>query len=466
MADEREAEPLSATTTVRVPDLGDFHDVPVIEVLVAPGDRVGAEDPLITLESDKATMDVPAPQGGTVREVLVALGDTVSEGTPILVLESEAGAGQPAPAETAAGGAAPSAGAPGPEALAAPPAPAETTVLANPPPVPQTQLGAVPCAPAGRGSPTAELDTPAPRPPSHASPAVRRLARELGVDLARVVGTGRKGRILKDDVKRFVKEALAAPAPPGAGAAPGGAIPAMPEVDHGRWGPVEEQPLGRIQRISGPHLHRAWLNVPHVTHHDEADITELEAFRRSLAAEAEQRGVRLTLLAFITKALAAALAEHPTLNASLTPDGERLVLKRYFHLGIAVDTPHGLVVPVLRDVDRKGIWEIAAEMGEVSARARAGRLKPEEMQGGCMTISSLGGIGGTAFTPIVNAPEVAILGVTRARMSPVWDGSAFAPRLMLPLDLSYDHRVIDGAAAARFVATLGRLLADVRRMLL
>ena len=292
---------------------------------------------------------------------------------------------------------------------------------------------------------------------------MRRYARELGVDLARVKGTGRKGRVLREDVSGFVKSALSAPPP---AAAEGTGIPPIPAVDFAKFGEVETRPLSRIKRISGLHLHRAWVNVPHVTSHDEADVTELEAFRRSIREEAAARGVRITLLAFITKAVAATLAEYPAFNASLGPDGDTLIVKKYVHVGIAVDTPNGLVVPVLRDADRKGVYDLAREMAELGARAREGALKSDEMKGGTFTISSLGGIGGTAFTPIVNAPEVAILGVSRARTAPVWDGSGFAPRLMLPLDLSWDHRVVDGAEAARFLAHLARLLGDVRRLLL
>ena len=292
---------------------------------------------------------------------------------------------------------------------------------------------------------------------------MRRYARELGVDLAKVKGTGRKGRILREDISGFVKRALAAPP---AEVAAGTGIPPIPAVDFGKFGEIETRPLGRIKRISGPHLHRAWVNVPHVTNHDEADVTDLEAFRRSIKDEAAAAGVRITLLAFVTKAVAATLGAFPTFNASLSPDGGSIVLKKYVHIGIAVDTPNGLMVPVLRDADRKGVYDLAREMAELGARAREGALKSDDMQGGTFTISSLGGIGGTAFTPIVNAPEVAILGLSRSRMTPVWDGAAFQPRLMLPLDLSWDHRVVDGAEAARFLAHLARVLADVRRLLL
>jgi pyruvate dehydrogenase E2 component (dihydrolipoamide acetyltransferase) len=436
---------------VLVPDIGDFHDVPVIEIAVAPGDRVAAEDALVTLESDKATMDVPSPSAGVVKEMKVKLGDSVSQGSLILTLEvNDAGASSAPPKEQ--------------KLEAETEAEPEAETKAKPE---ERAPAAEPAAPAARPSPTASMPTAAgtDHPASHATPSVRHFARELGVDLRAVIGTGRKGRVLKDDVTRFVKSALS-----GGGAAPGGepgsGIPPIPAVDFAKFGAVEIQPLSRIKRISGQHLRRAWLNVPHVTHHDEADVTEMEAFRQSLKEEAARQGVRITALSFIMKAVCASLREFPTFNASLAADGENLVLKQYFHIGVAVDTPGGLVVPVIRDVDSKGIIELGAALAELSARAREGKLKPDEMQGGCMSISSLGGIGGTAFTPIVNAPEVAILGVTRARMTPVWNGQDFAPRLMLPLDLSYDHRVIDGAEAARFMNYLAGVLSDVRRLLL
>ena len=424
-----------------VPDIGDFEDIPVIEINVAEGDHVRVEDPLLTLESDKATMDVPSPADGIVREILVHIGDTVSTGSAIMIMDPDAGAA--AVAETP------------------PPEPSAT-------PKPAVPAPAAPPAQLRKPSPTAAFATSdtTGRARSHATPAVRRFARELGVDAALVTGTGRKGRVVKEDVQRYVKDALSAPHKPSAAGAGGAAIPPIPEIDFAKFGEVEVRPLSRIQRVSGPHLHRAWLNVPHVTHHDEADVTELEAFRRSVKDDAAERGVRVTALAFIMKAMAAALKEFPVFNASLSADGHSLILKNYFHVGIAVDTPNGLVVPVFRDVDRKSLFDLAAEMADVSGRAREGKLKPAEMQGGCISISSLGGIGGIGFTPIVNAPEVAILGVSRARMQPVWDGAEFAPRLMLPLDLSYDHRVIDGAAAARFVVYLANLLGDVRRLLL
>lgn len=526
---------MTELTEVRVPDIGDFSDLPVIEILVEVGDRVRPEDPLVTLESDKATMDVPAPVAGVVREVAVAVGDNVSEGSVLLRIAADGGDGKTAEDEVSApagparaeavwdgesapartdgadtagetavspAGAdtagelwtrtvdAPSAGeapadagsdAPSPAALAAGAAPPSAGAAgqgrglavgeAGPPGIAPIASGVArgvstpdPRAPRGRPSPTASLGTePAPRPISHATPAMRRYARELGVDLATVKGTGRKGRVLREDISGFVKRALSAPP---SSAAAGTGIPPIPTVDFSRFGEVETRPLSRIKRISGPHLHRSWVNVPHVTNHDEADVTDLEAFRQSIKEEAATGGVRITLLAFVTRAVAATLTRFPTFNASLGPDGDTLILKKYIHIGIAVDTPNGLMVPVLRDADRKGVYELAREMAELGARARDGALKSDELQGGTFTISSLGGIGGTAFTPIINAPEVAILGLSRSRMTPVWDGAKFEPRLLLPLDLSWDHRVVDGAQAARFLAHLTRLLGDMRRLLL
>ena len=467
---------MTELTEVRVPDIGDFSAVPVIEILVEVGDRIRPEDPLVTLESDKATMDVPAPAGGVVREVAVAVGDNVSEGSVLLRIAGDGGPGDVADddasvpaggesadtADSATGVASPSEGttdAVSPSPGSAPAAePDESRTPADGASEPD------PRAPRGRPSPTASLAAePAQRAISHASPAIRRYARELGVDLEKVKGTGRKGRILREDISGFVKRTLSAPSD---GAAKGTGIPPIPAVDFSRFGDTETRPLSRIKRISGPHLHRSWVNVPHVTNHDEADVTDLEAFRQSIKAEAAAGGVRITLLAFVTRAVAATLAEFPTFNASLGPDGASLIVKKYIHVGIAVDTPNGLMVPVLRDADRKGVYDLAREMAELGARARDGALKSDELQGGTFTISSLGGIGGTAFTPIINAPEVAILGLSRSRMTPVWDGAAFQPRLMLPLDLSWDHRVVDGAEAARFLAHLARLLGDVRRLLL
>ncbi len=441
---------MAASKQIKVPDIGDFADVDIIEILVAPGDRVAADDPLITVESDKASMDIPSPEAGVVATLMVAVGDKVSEGSVIILLESgaEAENDQPPPVSESTP---PDAGEPAP--AAAVPAAAR----------PESPL--VPCAPRQPPVPPAASLDQGSFINAHAAPSVRRYARELGVDLARVSGTGRKTRIVKSDVQAFVKQAMTSRREP-ATASQGAAIPAIPEVDFSKFGEIDVQPLKRIQKISGAHLRRVWLNVPMVTHHDEADVTELEAFRKSLKAEADKRGVRLTSLTFLMKALASALAEFPGFNASLSADGEQLVYKRYFHIGIAVDTPNGLVVPVFRDVDRKSVFELAAEMGEVSMRARDGKLGPAEMQGGCMSISSLGGIGGQSFTPLVNAPEVAILGVTRARMQPVWNGTEFIPRLMQPLDLTYDHRVVDGAQAARFMVHYCGLLSDLRRLLL
>ncbi|HEV8625211.1 MAG TPA: dihydrolipoyllysine-residue acetyltransferase [Acidimicrobiia bacterium] len=432
------------TTEVTVPDIGDYSDVPVIEVLVAAGDAVNADDPLVTLESDKATMDIPAPLSGTVASVLVAVGDRVSEGTPIAVIQpGEGGLRQP----TSLMGQME----PDPVAVEPEPLPAAAAVGA-----------AVPSTPPTEGAVDGEAIEGA-----HAGPGVRRLAREIGVDLAAVTGTGPKGRITKEDLLAFVRGPAGAPAPaPAAGIAAGAGIPPIPAVDFAKFGPVETQPLSRIARISGPRLHASWLNVPHVTHADEADITELDAFRRELDAAAKADGYRVTLLSFLLKASVSALQQFPTFNSSLSPDGESLVLKRYYHLGVAVDTPGGLVVPVLRDVDRKGVTELSKELGAMSAKARDGKLSPADMSGGTFTISSLGGIGGTHFTPIVNAPEVAIMGVVRSKTAPVWDGDGFQPRLMLPLSVSYDHRVIDGALAARFLRHVCHVLEDVRRLVL
>ncbi|WP_025771587.1 dihydrolipoyllysine-residue acetyltransferase [Thioalkalivibrio sp. HK1] len=444
-----------ALVEVFIPNIGEFSDVPVIDVLVRVGDEIAIEDPLITLESDKSAMDIPSTVAGTIAEIAVQSGDRVSEGALVATVESLAPSATPGGERAQAGAVDPSPAAdsnasidPKPPASSAP---VSTPTLDDPR--------------APRGSPTASL-APEPErthPLSHATPAMRRFARELGVDLLAVKGTGRKGRILREDINIFVKDALAktsASSPPAVGLAP------IPEVDFAKFGEIETRPLARIKRISGPHLHRSWVNVPHVTSHEEADITELEAFRQSIKTEAKAQGIRITLLAFITHAVARALKEYPNFNASLGPGGDTLVLKKYVHIGIAVDTPGGLMVPVLRDADRKGIYEIAKEMASLGERAREGALKPDEMRGGTFSISSLGGIGGTAFTPIINAPEAAILGLSRTRMRPIWDGEAFRPRLMLPLDLSWDHRIVDGAEAARFLAHLSASLNDVRRLLL
>jgi len=445
-----------STIEIRVPDIGDFTDVPVIEIFVKPGDTVKAEDSLVTLESDKATMDVPSPAAGTVKELKVRLGDKVAQGMVILTLEASAAAPAPAPA---GGSAIAAAAAPAPQTAAAPAAPAPVPARPDP--------GRVEAA----AAPAAPIDAEGFKA-AHASPSVRKFAREFGVDLARVAGTGPKGRILQDDVRSFIKGALGGKAAAGAAVAAGGGVTGggalnllpWPTVDFAKFGPVEAKPLSRIRKISGANLARNWVMIPHVTQFDEADITDLEAFRVKLNKENEKSGTKVTMLAFLIKASVAALKKYPEFNASL--DGDNLVLKQYFHVGFAADTPNGLVVPVLKNADRKGVLQIAAEMGELSARARDGKLGPADMQGGCFTISSLGGIGGTAFTPIINAPEVAILGVSKSATRPVWNGREFVPRLMVPLSLSYDHRVIDGASAARFAAYLCTLLADMRRLML
>ncbi|WP_281915517.1 dihydrolipoyllysine-residue acetyltransferase [Caldimonas thermodepolymerans] len=437
------------TVEVVVPDIGDFKDVAVIEVLVQPGDRVQAEQSLITVESDKASMEIPSSHAGVVKELKVKVGDKVSQGSLIAVVEAE-GAAAPAPAAAAPQPAQPPAAAAGPAELAS--------------------------QPVARTSPTAALPAHEPTAPRgklpHASPSIRKLARELGVPLEEVPGTGPKGRITQEDVQNFVKKVMAgdvqtqAQKGKGAGTA-GGALPGLlpwPQVDFAKFGPVERKDLSRIKKISGANLHRNWVMIPHVTNHEDADITELEAFRVSLNKEYEKAGVKVTMLAFLIKACVAALKKFPEFNASL--DGDTLVLKKYYHIGFAADTPNGLVVPVIKDADKKGVLEIAKETAELAAKAREGKLSPAEMSGGCFSISSLGGIGGTYFTPIINAPEVAILGVCRSAMKPVWDGKQFQPRLILPLSLSWDHRVIDGAAAARFNTYLANVLADFRRVLL
>ena len=473
----------------RVPDIGGHGDVPVIELLVQPGDRVAKDQGLVTLESDKATMEVPAPFAGTVRELKVKLGDLLSEGALVALIESSEAAGPEAPPRAEPVAALPTAQASETGTRVEP-----VVVAAAPDKLAQASIAAAAAgraaeAPAEPSKPTApgvdngmgaglppvrfEADAVLPDKVPYASPAVRLFARELGVDLAQVTGTARGGRISKEDVQGFVKGVMAGGARLGtvAPAAGGGGLDLIPwpKVDFARFGEVERKPLSRIQKISGANLARNWAMIPHVTQFDRADITGLEALRVELNDEnakaiAAGKAGKLTMLAFLIKACVALLRKYPAFNASL--DGEELVLKRYFHIGFAADTPNGLVVPVLRDADRKGVMDIAIEMGELAALARDGKLKPEQMQGGCFTISSLGGIGGTAFTPIINAPEVAILGVSKSETLPVWNGSEFEPRLLLPLSLSYDHRVIDGAAAARFTAELGKLLGDMRRVLL
>ncbi len=447
---------MSNTTTVHVPDIGDFKDVEIIEVIVSPGDTVSPEDPLITLESDKASIEIPAPQGGTVKALKVKAGDRVNKGDPILELElSDEGGAEDASAKDDSAQDQP----PKQEASSSADAKAETAPAAEEPKKPEASKPAE-RADGPRPSPTEHIRDESAFRKAHASPVVRKFARELGVDLSKVDGSGRKGRILREDVQGFVKRALSQGAGGGLGVEP------MPEIDFSEFGPTETQPLSKINKLTGKNLHRNWVTVPHVTQFDEADITELEDFRKSLKAEYEKKGVKVTFLPFLMKAVVSALKQYPRFNASLDATGENLIIKQYYNLGIAVDTPDGLVVPVVRDVDRKSLGDIAAELMELSQRARDKKLKPADMQGGCLTISSLGGIGGTQFTPIVNAPEVAILGVSRSSMKPVWNGKDFEPRLILPLALSYDHRVIDGALGARFATTLSALLSDMRRMLL
>jgi pyruvate dehydrogenase E2 component (dihydrolipoamide acetyltransferase) len=431
----------AATIDVTVPDIGDFKDVPVIEVLVKVGDTVEAEQPLVTLESDKATMDVPSPAAGKITQLIAKVGDKVSMGALIAKLDAGGPAAPISPEQEDE---------------------AEAKEEEDAAEAPQT-------------SPVAPRDLPPPLTPASgpakvdfsgvfAGPAVRRLARELDLDLNTVKGTGEKGRITREDVKAALSRGAAAVAPAG-----GGALPAIPAVDFAKFGPVETVPLSRIKRISGPRLHASWVNVPHVTHTDEADITELDAFRKALDEDAKKdksKPYRVSLLPLLLKAVVSALKAFPTFNSALTPGGDALVMRKYWHIGVAVDTPEGLVVAVVKDVDQKGVIDLARELGALSEKARGGKLSPAEMQGATFTISSLGGIGGTAFTPIVNAPEVAILGVVRSKMAPVWDGKAFEPRLMLPLCLSYDHRVIDGAAAARFMRHLAGIVEDMRRVIL
>ena len=441
---------MSATATkVEVPDIGDFDDVPVIEILVSVGDSVAVEDPLVTLESDKATMDVPAPLAGVVKEINVSVGDRVSQGSVLMSLEAAGGDGDAGSGDGDSGG-----GEPAEQAAAADRAAEQTTAPAESVEAPsQPSAPAAPARTNGGG-------------PIYASPSARRLARELGVDLRSVTGSGRKGRITKDDV-RSLADGGGAAAPPATGGGAGVSgldLLPWPTVDFEKFGPVERVQRSRIQRISAPNLARNWVMIPHVTHNDEADITDLEAWRKQLNDEHSREGVKFTMVSFLVAACVTALKQFPNFNSSL--DGDELVLKRYYNIGFAADTPGGLLVPVIKDADKKGLKEIAGELTELSGLAREGKLSIDQMRGATFTISSLGGIGGTSFTPIVNAPEVAILGVTRAAMKPVWNGSEFVPRLMVPLSLSYDHRVIDGAAAARFVAYLVGVLSDLRRALL
>jgi pyruvate dehydrogenase E2 component (dihydrolipoamide acetyltransferase) len=467
---------------VVVPDIGDFSDVPIIEVMVSPGDTVAEEDPLVTLESDKATMDVPAPFAGVVAELKVKTGDTVSEGSQLMTLDVS-GDGAAATADSGNGASAAGVSTPAAEAGAADTVEtaieAEVSAEAADEPTPPVR------EPSGDGDgdggraasePAHDdggLSAPPPEPGGavYAGPGARRLARELGVDLANVKGTGRKGRIQKADVEAAAKgggaadrEAAPAKGAPAAGDGAGLGLLPWPQVDFTKFGEIERVPLSRIKKISGPNLHRNWVMIPHVTHYDEADITDLEAFRKQTNEAHAKEGVKVTMVALMVKAVVASLTAMPQFNSSL--DGDELVLKRYYNIGFAADTPNGLVVPVIKDADKKGILDIARELGELSGAARAGKLKSTDMQGGTFSISSLGGIGGTAFTPLINAPEVAILGVAKSSMKPVWNGSEFQPRLIVPLCLSYDHRVIDGAEGARFCAHLAQVLTDLRRALL
>ena len=433
---------------VNVPDIGDFTDIPVIEILVKPGDTIMKEDSLVSLERDKATMEVPSTHSGVVKELKVKLGDKVSMGSVILVLEESVGAtAAPSPQPTPKGGG--------------------TTVAPAQTPAPARLPEAMPqkAAPVLASSPAASQNSSAPIPSSvHASPSIRAFARELGVDLSKVKGTALKGRITKEDVQAFVKIELAKPK--GGGAAGTFAFPEMPHVDFTKFGEIETRALSRIKKLSGNNLARNWVMIPHVTQQDEADITEVEAFRVRTNEENTKSGIKVTMLAFLIKASVAALKKFPEFNAALEPGGENLILKKYYNIGFAADTPNGLVVPVIKNADKKSVLDIAKEMTELSAKAREGKLSPAEMSGGCFSISSLGGIGGTFFTPIINAPEVAILGVSRASMKPIWNGKEFTPRLILPMSLSYDHRVVDGAAGARFSTYLAGLMSDIRKLVL
>jgi pyruvate dehydrogenase E2 component (dihydrolipoamide acetyltransferase) len=442
---------------IKVPDIGDFDDVEIIEVLVAEGDSIDANQEVITVESDKAMMEIPADKGGVIKEMKVAVGDRVSEGTVIALVEAADGGAEDKQEEKAA------------EAPKAEEKPAEPAKTEAPK---QEEASAPTTAEAGSVSQEPQLKEPIPYAPdnksgirrAHASPSVRRFARELGVVLTSVTGSGPKGRITKEDVQSYVKNALTQPA--AAPAQSGSAIPPVPTVNFEQFGDIETQELSRIKKISGKHLHACWLNIPHVTQFDEADITELEEFRQENKQMAKDRGVNLTPLVFIMKAVVACLKAYPEFNASLSEDKESLILKEYYNIGVAVDTPNGLMVPVIKDVDKKGFLELAGELGDISQRAREGALSAKDMQGGTFSISSLGGIGGQFFTPIINAPEVAILGVSRHSMKPFWNGKEFEPRLMLPLSISYDHRVVDGAAGARFTVMLSQMLSDIRKVLL
>jgi len=462
---------VSDNKQISIPDIGDFNDVEVIEVLVSVGDEVQAEDAIISLESEKATIEVPSPESGVIEELLVKEGDLVSEGTPMMVLKVAAAADEPAEERSKEES--------GPEESSQEESSQEKSSKAAEQSAASKPEKAAEDAPKGAAEkPKKEAPKGAPKAPpvpvelpkqasgkvAHASPAVRKFARELGVEISTVTGTGRKGRITREDVKLHVKTAMQSS---GATVVTSNFdVPPFPAVDFTEFGEISTEPLSRIQKISGKYLHRNWVRIPHVTQYDEADITELEAFRNENKAEAKEQGFNLTPLAFMVKAMAKALKKFPKFNSSLDVDGENLIYKKYFHIGIAVDTPNGLVVPVIRDCDKKEVFEIAKEMRDVSVKARDGKLAPGDMQGGSISISSLGGIGGTAFTPIINAPEVAILGVSRSTTKPVWNGKEFEPRLMLPLSLSYDHRVIDGADAARFIVYLSSILSDMKKMLL
>jgi pyruvate dehydrogenase E2 component (dihydrolipoamide acetyltransferase) len=432
----------AVATEIKVPDIGDFKDVPVIEVLVKEGDAVNVDDPIIALESDKATMEVPAPHAGIVEKLLLKVGDKVSEGTPILTVKAGEGGMKQPPSLVEQQE-------PAPTKSPAPPA-AEPASAAPAPSPPRSPSG-------GKIADFSGV---------HASPSVRRLARELSADLTKMKGTGEKGRVTLEDVRNFLKAPATGSAAASGAPAGGMGIPEIPAQDFSKFGPIETKALARIKKLSGPHLHRAWLNIPHVTHQDEADITEIDEYRKELDNAAKEKGFRVTLLAFLVKASVASLKQHAEFNSSLNPEKDALILKKYYNVGVAVDTPDGLVVPVIKEADRKGIHEISQEMGTLSKKARDGKLSASDMQGATFSISSLGGIGGTAFTPIVNAPEVAILGVVRSKMAPIWNGTEFKPRLILPISLSYDHRVIDGALAARFARHLCHSLEDVRRLIL
>jgi len=467
---------MSETQDIPVPDIGDFDSVEVIEILISPGDTIAAEDSLITLESDKASMEIPAPFGGTVKEVKINVGDNIAQGDIICTVESTDDDGGSDRQQESADKSEDEQQAQDKDTV--------STKGEGKREADKTDDGGEHPRAKGEGAPAGEEPTRPPSPPrssptehipaeeqrnAHASPGVRRFARELGVELARVQGSGRKGRIRYDDVKAFVKESMQRPAEAAAGAGGGGlGVPPMPEIDFSEFGEIETQPLTKINKLTGQNLHRNWVTVPHVTQFDKADITDLEAFRKQLNEEQKKKddGVKFTMVTFLMKAAAAALQAYPRFNSSLDPAGENLIFKKYYHIGVAVDTPDGLVVPVIRDVDQKSLVDLAGELMSVSKAARDKKLSPKQMKGGCISISSLGGVGGTAFTPIVNSPEVAIVGASKASTEPVWNGQEFEPRLMLPLSLSYDHRVIDGADAARFTTYLSSLLADMRRMLL